>query len=195
MAIGELTIKNDDFAKIIGRIQEGDLENPVFDGKSVQEQGEDLIGTYALDIIFSGWEAGKELDFTYDTLADLPVAVASCYRRNLKGEHKLTAVDGTAKALAAYFFALAMNEHGYPWQVRKMSTQLKDPLWASVLRITTGGKLKTDFLLPVYAGYRVNNLMGKNLISFDLVQLFREYKAVTGVDLEKHGLRSIVFDQ
>ena len=80
MAIGELTIKNDRLTEIIGRIQEGDLENPVFDGKSVQEQGEDLIGTYALDIIFSGWEAGKELDFTYDTLADLPVAVASCYR-------------------------------------------------------------------------------------------------------------------
>lgn len=195
MAIGELTIKNDRLTEIIGRLQSGNLDHPVFDGQSVQEQGENLIGTYALDIIFSGWEIGKELDFTYKTLADLPAAVASCYRRDLRGEHKFTALDGTTKALAAYFFALAMNEHGFSWQVRKMSMTIIDPLWADVLRITTGEKLKTDYLLPVSAGCKVSDVMGKQRISFDLAPLFREYKTATGVDLQEHGLRNIAFDE
>ena len=51
MAIGELTIKNDNLSKIIGRLHSGDLDNPVRDGQSVQELGENAIGTYALDII------------------------------------------------------------------------------------------------------------------------------------------------
>ena len=72
---------------------------------------------------------------------------------------------------------------------------IKDPLWADVLRITTGDKLKTDFLLPVSAGCKVSDVMGKQRISFDLAPLFREYKAATGVDLEAHGLHSIVFDK
>ena len=195
MAIGELTIKNDNLSKIIGRLHGGDLEKPVHEGQSVQDHGENVIGTYALDIIFSGWEVGKELDFTYETLADLPAAVESCYRRDLKGEHKLTALDGTTKALAAYFFALAMNEHGCSWQVRKMSMTIKDPLWADILRITTGETMKTDFLLPVSAGCKVSDVMGKQRISFDLAPLFRENKAATGVDLQEHGLRNIAFDE
>ena len=195
MAIGELTIKNDKLSEIIGRLHSGDLDNPVRPGQSVQDHGENVIGTYALDIIFSGWEVGKELDFTYETLADLPAAVESCYRRDLRGEHKLTALDGTTKALAAYFFALAMNEHGCFWQVRKMSMTIKDPLWADVLRITTGEKLKTDFLLPVSAGCKVSDVMGKQRISFDLAALFREYKTATGVDLQEHGLRNIAFSE
>lgn len=195
MAIGELTIKNDRMTEIIGRLHGGDLDNPVRDGQSVQEHGENVIGIYALDIVFSGWEVGKELDFTYQTLADLPAAVESCYRRDLRGEHKLTALDGTTKALAAYFFALTMNEHGCSWRVRKMSMTIKDPLWADVLRITTGEKLKTDFLLPISAGCKVSDVMGKQRISFDLAPFFREYNAATGVDLQEHGLRNIAFDE
>ena len=195
MAIGELTIKNDRLTEIIGRLHGGDLDNPVRDGQNVQELGENAIGTYALDIVFSGWEVGKELDFTYQTLAELPTAVESCYRRDLRGEHKLTALDGTTKALAAYFFALAMNEHGCYWHVRKMSMTIKDPLWADVLRITTGEKMKMDFLLPVSAGCKVSDVMGKQRISFNLAPFFCEYNAATGVDLQEHGLRNIAFDE
>ena len=72
---------------------------------------------------------------------------------------------------------------------------IKDPLWADILRITTGDKLKTDFLLPVSAGCKVSDVMGKQRISFDLAPLFREYKAATGVDLQEHGLRNIAFNE
>ena len=53
---------------------------------------------------------------------------------------------------------------------------------------------KTDLLLPVSAGCRTTELMGKRLLSFDLAALIREYKTAVGVDLEKHGIRNIVFD-
>jgi hypothetical protein len=92
-----------------------------------------------------------------------------------------------------------MNEHGFAWNVRQMPILLnakkppKDPLWG-VFRIQTGEKKKTDFLLPVTAGCRVREVMGKRLLTFDLAPLIREYKAATGVDLEKHGLRNIAFD-
>ena len=190
MPIGELTIKNDDLGAIIGRVLEGEPGKINFDGTTTQEQFEDMIGTYALDIVNSGWAAGKDLDFSYDTLSDFPVAVASCYQRSRKDRSEDLAVNATIKALAAYFFALSMNEHGLPWNVRflpeKMRTNRLDPSnWGGVSRITTGKKHKADFLLPVLAGYKRTNLFGKKIMSFDLAALFKEYKAVTGVDLEQ----------
>ena len=199
MPIGELTIKNDDLGAIIGRVLEGQPGKINFDGTTTQDQFEDLIGPYPLDIVNSGWAAGKDLDFSYDTLSDLPVAVASCYQVSRKDRPEELAVNATIKALASYFFALSMNEHGLPWNVRflpeKMRTNRLDPSnWGGVSRITTGKKHKADFLLPVLAGCKRNNLFGKKVLSFDLAALFKEYKAVTGVDLEQHGLKNIVFD-
>ena len=177
MPIGELTIKNDDLGAIIGRVLEGEPGKINFDGTTTQEQFEDMIGTYALDIMNSGWAAGKDLDFSYDKLSDFPVAVASCYQRSRKD----------------------MNEHGLPWDVRflpeKMRTNRLDPsIWGGVSRITTGKKHKADFLLPVLEGCQKKKLFGKKILSFDLAALFKEYKTVTGVDLEQHGLKSIAFD-
>ena len=199
MGKGQLTIKNNDLAAIIGRILKEEPNQPALEGKTMQEQGEDLIGTYALDMIYSGWAVNREPDFTYETLPELPAVVASCYRRNREDQPEPIAVNGTAKALAAYFLALAMNEHGLSWDVRQMPILLnakkppKDPLWG-VFRIQTGEKKKADFLLPVTAGCRVQEVMGKRLLTFDLAPLIREYKAATGVNLEKHGLRNIAFD-
>ena len=199
MPIGELTIKNNDLGAIIGRVLEEEPGKINFDGTTTQEQFEDMIGTYAMDIVYSGWAAGKDLDFTYETLSDLPVAVTSCYQRSRKDRPEDPAVNATVKALAAYFFALSMNEHGLPWNVQflpeKMRTNMYDPaVWSGISRVTTGKKHKADFLLPVLAGYKRTNLFGKKIMSFDLAALFKEYKAVTGVDLEQHGLKSIAFD-
>ena len=140
----QLNFKNDCLGKIICRLLEEKSGKPVFDGKTPQEIGEDLIGTYALDMIYSGLEIGKKLDFTYDTLTELPVVLASCYRRN-KSDPPPAAINGTVKALAAYFFALAMNEHDFSWDVRQMPVLLnaknppKDPLWG-VFRVQIGEK-------------------------------------------------------
>lgn len=199
MSKGNLTIKNDDLSVILGRLLQEEPGKPDLDGKTPKEMGEDLIGTYVLDMLQSAWAAGKDLDFSYETLSDLPVAAASCYRRNREDNPEPIAVGGTLKSLAAYFFALAMNEHGLSWEVRQMPVLLnpskppRDPLWG-VFRIQTGRNRKTDFLLPVSRGCQIKEVMGKRLLTFDLAPLFREYKAVTGVDPEKHGLRSIAFD-
>ena len=199
MANGQLLIKNDNLAAVINRLSEEKAKKPSFDGKTPQEMGEDLVGTYAMDMLYSGLAVGLKPDFTYSTLKELPVAAASCYRRNKEENPGPVAVEGTVKALAAYFFALAMNEHGFPWEVQQTPVLLnaakapKEPLWG-VFRIKTGGKQKTDFLLPVSAGCQVKDAMGKRLLTIDLGPLKREYKAATGIDLEKHGLRNIAFD-
>ena len=199
MERGQLTIKNDGLAAIIGRLLKEEPNQPALEGKTTQEMGEDLIGSYALDIIFSGLAVDKELDFTYKTLADLPAAAASCYRRNRINDPEPIAVNGTVKALAAYFFARCMNEHGLAWDVRQMPVLLnaknppKEPLWG-VFRIQTGTKQKSDFLLPVSKGCRTMKIMEKRLLTFDLAPLIREYKNAVGVDLEKRGLVNILFD-
>ena len=59
----QLNFKNDCLGKIICRLLEEKSGKPVFDGKTPQEIGEDLIGTYALDMLYSGLEIGKKLDF------------------------------------------------------------------------------------------------------------------------------------
>ena len=199
MAKGELAIKNDGFSTIIGRLLNEKTGKPIFDEKTPQEHGEDLIGTYALDMFYSGIDVGVDLNFTYAGLKDLPIAAKSCYERYKKGDHPEFAIGSTAKSLAAYFFALAMNEHGFLLNVRQMPVLMnaakppKDPLWG-VFRIQILGKKSADFLLPVSAGCGAKEIVGKMLITFDLAMLFKEYKAATGVDLEKHGLRSIAFD-
>ena len=199
MARGELVVKSDGLSTIIERLLKEKPGKAVFDGKTPKEQGEDLIGTYALDMLYSGMDVGVNLDFAYASLTSLPIAAKSCYERYKKGEYSEFAVGSTAKSLAAYFFALAMNEHGFRLEVRQMPVLInaakpsKDPLWG-VFRIQIQGKKKIDFLLPVSVGCGTKDLMGKKLITFDLALLFREYKATTGVDLEKHGLRSIAFD-
>lgn len=82
MKSAQLKIKNEKFSKIIDKLLSE--KNGVVDWKetTMQEAGELLIGEYARDIISSGCAVDVELDFSYDTLTNLPIAVASCYRRN-----------------------------------------------------------------------------------------------------------------
>ncbi len=199
MAKGELVIKNDELSVIIGRLLAEKSGEPQMNNRTQQEIGEDLVGTYALDMLYSGMAVGVDMGFAYDSLKNLPIAAKSCYERYKKGDHPEFAIGSTAKSLAAFFFALAMNEHGFLLEARQMPTLVnpskppKDPLWG-VFRIQIQGKKKADFLLPVSAGCGAKEIMGKKLITFDLALLFREYKATVGEDLEKRGLRSIAFD-
>ena len=185
-----LTIKNDALGEILSRVIKEKPGEAEPDGKTDQEMGENLIAEYAV---------GTDMDFTYETLKDLPTAVSSCYRRYRKGDHPEYAIVGLMKSLAAYFFALAMNEHDMPWEVLQgkgssyASGQPRETLWG-VFRIQVGKKRKADFLLPVIDGCQVVENAEKRLLIIDLTQLMREYKAVTKVDLKNKGVSNITFD-
>ncbi len=194
----QLTCKNDYLGAIINRlIGEQNTGGERLEGKTEQVLGEDLLGTYALDIIYSGLAIDQEMDFTYNSIKKLPLVVASVYRRNKEDAHD--SISATVKALSAFFFALAMNEHDCLWEVRRMPVLLnsekppKDPLWG-VFRVQTGKNKKTDFLLPVSRGCHTREFMGKSILTFNFDLLIREYKAALGIDLEKRGLLNIVFD-
>ena len=193
----ELTIKNDDLGKVIGRVlTEGEGE-PVFAGKTPQQQAEDLVATYALDILRNGMAQGKDIGFAYEDLPGLPAAAAACYRTYRKTETAAISAEGTAKSLAAYFMVLAWNEHDAAWDVRQRPV-LMDPstpenpnLWG-MYSVTVNG---ADFLRAVNDGRRMLNEGGKRLLAFDLNPLMDAYRKATGGDLAKKGLVNIVFDR
>ena len=187
----ELTIKNDRLAAIVGRLlQEQDMSKPDFDGKTEQQIGEDMIATYAYDLLISGVNAGVKLDFSYQTLANLTSAVYPCFQGYAAQAPFEASVEGLTKSIAAYLFALAMNEHGCEWEVRRMPVLLNpskpspSPLWG-VFRIQTGIQKKDDFLLSVNQGCKVIDGKGKRLLTFVNSVAIASYKSAVGVDLPK----------
>ena len=193
----ELTIRNDHLGEIIGRVlKESESGRPDLSG-TIQKQGEALIGTYAMDMVNNGVLVDTYLDFTYDTLSQLPKAV----RKNLIGYMERNpfpeAVSCVAKSLAAYFFCLSMNEHGSPWTVKQLRTRLTPPsakfgpLWGNCFQITTGSYDHVDFLPSALEGTlsAVQNKKGSVIIN--LAPLNTAYLAAFHVDLQHYGLADI----
>jgi hypothetical protein len=194
----ELTIKNDDLGAVIERVlAEGD-KAPVFEGRTPEQNGQYMVVTYALDILRNGWSLGKELQFTYKDLADLPVVAAACYRTYRQRESVTYSAQGTAKSLAAYFFVLAWNEQDLPCEVRTKPVLIypvKGPDFGSWINFTI--RLKgEDFLRAINDGMRIIRADdGKRFVSYDLNPLMEAYQKATGVDLAEKGLVNIVFDR
>lgn len=191
----DLMFKNDGFAAVIDRLEKED-EKPTFGGRTEQQMGEDLIVTYAMDILRNGMWQNKTIRFAYTDFQDLPVAVAACYRSFRNENTVQEAAIGTAKSLAAYFFALAWNEQNIAPTVRRPVLLDTDKacgpdVWG-VFTVRANGE---DFLRAVNAGCRKTSANGKRLLMFDLSSLMTAFKKATGVDLSEKGLPNIVFDR
>ena len=196
----KLTIKSDYLAGILQRVFDyekltPDQQKEYFTGKSMQESGEFLIGTFLWDVLRNGFQAGVELDMTYDTLDKLPTALRRCLQTYCDEPMALKkAADATARSFAAYLFALGMNEHDVKLKaVRKGAPFIKpdpagDPLWGNALRITTGIDREKDFLIPALQGGSGFYREGKGLILLNVTPAIRAYKSAFGVDLAEHGL-------
>ena len=195
----ELIIRNDRLGEIISRaLAETRPSDQHADGLTVQQHGEDLIATYALDMVLNGYKADVSLDFTYDTLRLLPVAVRRCLVGYQEGGNSFRdSVEALAKSFAAYIFCLAMNEHDCPWNVQQLRTRFtppdKDfgPLWANAFRITTGLRRQTDFLIPALEGGMGEIRNGKGFMILNVAPTVKAYKAAFRVDLNEHGLSDI----
>ena len=193
------TVKNPQLAAIIERLLQQEPGESTDAGKSTQELGENLVGAFALDMLKNGQSTDPVLDASYATLGSLQQAVALCYRGYRKSNNVSASVEATAQSLAAYFFALAMNEHGCAWEVSRMpvllhsSTTAAKSLWG-VLRIRTGLTEKPDFLTPVRAGCFAASRDKKRLAVFDLAPLRKAYRGAVGVDLREYGLRQLILE-
>lgn len=198
----ELIIKNDRLGAIIGRALEiHQSGNRPIEGLNAQQHAEDLIGTFALDMVMNGYKADVALDFTYATLDKLPIAL----RRDLvgymeSGNSFQDSVEGAAKSFAAYIFCLAMNEQNCPWDATRLRSKFtppdKDfgPLWANAFRVINGERRQVDFLLPALEGCAGEIRGGKGLMMLNVEPTVKAYKAAFRVDLSEFGLINMAVD-
>ena len=196
----ELLIKSDDLAAILRQVMDEENLTPKqkkqrYDQKTMQQHGEDIIATYVLDVLRNGWQADVELEMTYATLDKLPIALRHCLQVYCDDRRPLKqAAEPTAKSFAAYLFALGMNEHDAKLKVQQKATRFiepspnEGPLWANVMRITTGQNRQKDFLLPALEGGSGFVRGGRGLVLLNVMPAVRAYKAAFGVDLTEYGL-------
>ena len=196
----ELTVKSDYLAGILQRVFDYERLTPAqqkkyYDDKTTQQNGEYLIGTFVLDLLRCGYRAGAALDLSCATVKSLPLALGRSLREDTAvGKDLQTAAEGVAKGLAAYLFALGMNEHDTRLTVTMKRTAFtkpdpdEGPLWAECMRITTGLKREKDFLIPALEGGSGNYHGGKGVMLLNVAPAIRAYKAAFGVDLSQYGL-------
>ena len=171
----------------------------------MDEMTQIMLGGYVQDVLEYSEAAGYPLDLTYGTVKKLPFALARLYRDRLEaGEGEAAeqkAAVSTAKHLAAYLFALAVNEHdcaikttsvGGPMMKRDPNAE---PAWVNnTVRIQIGSDRKRDFLPAVLEATGLEYFPGeKPHLHIEFAPIRRAYRAVTGVDLESHGYPEMVF--
>ena len=201
-----LNIKSAELAEILRRVSDYEALSPAkqkkyYDDKSTQQNGEFLIGTFVLDLLRCSYRAGTVLDLTYATVKSLPLALGRSLREDTAaGKNLRTAVEGVAKSLAAYLFALAMNEEGAKLKVAQRGTAFvrpgpeEGPLWGPYLRITTGKNHEKDFLIPAMEGSSGVYRDGKGVMQLSVGPIIRAYRAAFGVDLREYGLCDMMLE-
>ena len=166
-----------------------------FRDKTTQQHGEVIIGSFLLDMLKAGYRIDVELNMTYTSIKLLPRVMQS-YLQSLvdEGRSLNIAADAAARGLAAYLFAVGINEHDTKLSVALKRTAFskpasdEGPLWAECLRVTTGLKREKDFMIPALEGGSGVYRGGKGLMLMAIGPLIRAYKAAFSVDLSEYGL-------
>ena len=163
-------------------------------GKSIQEQGEDIIGGYWYTLLGEAMMARlrnrKWIDFTYDTIGKLPYSLISLYQlQKANGYSRVRNATALGKTIGAVLYGLAMNEHGYALIVEKGK---KEPLWADLFNIYIDGLQKVDFLAPALQSVNASLIVMQKGLSVNMAPVIKAYQTATGVDLTEHGLANIM---
>ena len=199
----KLNIKSDYLAGIVKRALAYEGLSPAqqrayHNGKTAQESGELLIGSFLFDVLRNGHMADVALDMTYGTLDMLPAALRHRLQLTMSRTASLgQAAESAARSFAAYLFALGMNEEGGRLKVVQKGTELirprpdEGPLWGPYLRITTGNAREKDFLPPALEGGSVIRREGKTLMLLQTGPAIRAYRGAFGVELGEKGLRDM----
>ena len=201
-----LNIKSDELAEILQRVSDYEALSPAkqkvyYDDKNTQQNGEFLIGTFVLDLLRCGYRSGAALDLSYDTVKSLPLALGRSLREDIAaGKDLKSAAESVAKALAAYLFALGMNEEEAKLKVAQKGTAFvqprldEGPLWGPYLRITTGKNREKDFLISAMEGGSGVYRDGKGVMQLSVGPIIRAYRAAFGVDLREYGLCDMMLE-
>ena len=170
---------------------------------SMDEAAQIMIGAYVQDVLEYSAEAGQLLDLTYGTVDKLAFSLAALYRTEL-GEGDAAeqrAAVTTAKHLAAYLFALAMNEHGCTLKATRAylpvmkTTPADEPAWVNnTVRIRTGIVRQLDFLPAVLEATGLEYFPGERPhLHIEAAPIRRIYRDAVGVELQDHGYAEMIF--
>lgn len=170
---------------------------------SLEEKTQVMIGAYVKDVLECSEEVGHPLDLTYETVDKLPFALAAIYQGGLGSgeEEEQRAAISTAKHLAAYLFALAMNEHNCTLSSKRVRLPMmqpdskEEPAWVNnTVRIQTGVKRPLDFFPAVLDATGLEYFPGKKPnLRIESAPVRRVYRSAIGVDLEDYGYPEMVF--
>lgn len=166
-----------------------------------EEVCEAFIYPFAIDVAQCAAERDKPLDFTYETLCNLPYGLQGVFLDYQKqGLSFYDNCNATEKSFAAYMLLLAINEHDCQLKgenVNSILNQAKensDRIWMNTLRILTGVRREMDFLKLIADNLNILQFGQKKFVSFSVAPFIREYRAAFRVDLAKCGLTDIAFD-
>ena len=190
----ELQIYSDDALEIIklGEMtQEETIEYYKKHNKDDISTIKAIIGAYAAELIIAADEADVKLDLSYDTIKNIPEAVAALYNKQCAaGFVDSRNKDVTCRSFAAYMDLLIINNyHDVSIDVRRYpdKKQARPEVWADYLALVLDGKKNSDMLPFICKGASLT----PNEMTIDIAPLTEGYKKLTGSKLTDEGLTSI----
>ena len=164
---------------------------------SLQEKGEAIISGYCYSLLYDvmmntlGYK--KWIDFSYDTLHNLPFVLKALYHfQKNQGYSDIRNADVVTKTIGAVMYCLAMNEHGAKLIVERGKCP---PLWADSLNIYVEANKKTDFLQPALQTLRTASVViNGGGYWFEMTPIINAYKETTGVNIAEYGIGNIMIN-
>lgn len=140
--------------------------------------------------------SNTQLDLTYDTVKNIPIAVSSlAFIQQRDGYDINRNKSVTAKTLAAYLTLLAINNHDIKLDIEQFANKRNESrpqYWADTYSLRLNFKKKSDFLLAAIEGIKEAPIIVDNGFMIDVDPIISAYKRVTNVDLSEYGLSQIV---
>ena len=195
----DLMIYSDDALEIIklGQMtQKQTLDYYKENSKNDVAQIKAIIGAYAAELIIAADESEVLLDLTYDTIKNIPDALAALY----KSQHEAGMPDprnkeATCRSLAAYIDLLIINNFDecsidarrYP----SKDNEARPDRWTGFLSLILDGKKNSDMLPFVWQGANSSEEKMEHGFILDIGPLVDGYKKLTGGKLTDEGLTNM----
>lgn len=150
-----------------------------------------IIGAYAAELIIAADEEGICLDLSYETIKNIPEAVAALYNKQCAaGYVDSRNKDVTCRSLGAYMDLLIINNfEDVKIDVRRYPAKDKarPEVWADYLALVLDDKKGSDMLPYICKGAKLY----PNELDIDVGPLVEGYKKLTGSKLTEEGLTGI----
>ena len=156
-----------------------------------------IIGHYACELISAAEAINVELDLTYETIKNIPAALALLYNK----QHQWGYPDYrnkivTCKTLAAYIDLLIINNFDdCRIDVKTYSNknnETRPDMWQDCMLLKLDNKKNSDMLPFIWAGANRAPILMESGFIIDITPLIDGYKQLTGDNIADEGLTNIV---